>query len=86
MSKHKKNVGEYTDMKKLAEDIGDLHYETLEDFMGHLAVKFNKDASADSKRGRKELSIALRRAGHHVSTAWMNIRDAWSISKPFMKE
>lgn len=83
--KHKKTVEKYDgDLKQLAEDIGDLHYDALQDFMLDLAVKLNKDSKADEKRGRKQLSTALRRAGFNISTAAMNIREAWYISKPYM--
>lgn len=84
--KHKKNVEKYDgDLKQLAEDIGDLHYDALQWFMLDLAVKLQKDAEADKKRGRKKLSKSLYNASLKVSAAAMDIREAWYISKPYME-
>jgi hypothetical protein len=84
--KHLKSVGPYTDMKKLAKDIGDLHYETLEELFIELGVKLSKDADSDAERGRIKLSQSLEKASFRIGMAATNIRKAWHISKPFMEE
>lgn len=58
-SKHKKSVGPYTDMSELAEDIGNLHYETLSDLMVELSNKLERDGMSDKERGRPILSNHL---------------------------
>lgn len=86
MSKYKRNIGEYTDMEKLAEDIGDLHYETLSELFGHLARKLDKDSVNDATNGRIKLSHTLRDAATELHGVKMCISDTWDISKPFMKD
>ena len=84
--KHPRNVGEYTDMKKLAEDIGNLHYETLVDLMIHMADKLEDDANSDKDKGRRKLSHHLNEASLNIVNASSDIDEAWRISKPFMKD
>lgn len=85
-SKHKKSVGEYTDMKKLAEDIGDLHYETLAEFFVHLTEKFERDADKDYKAKRYKLATELYGAAEHTQHVGGFIGFAWEISEPYMKD
>lgn len=86
MSKHPKNIGEYTDMEKLAEDIGNLHYEQLGDLLSHLAKKLEKDGLSDKIKGRNKLAEELDAASEYMGYSALFIKDAWKISKPFMKE
>src|SRR3989304_4489734 len=59
-SKHKKTVEKYPgDLKSLAEDIGNLHYEYLTEFLTHLSWKLNSDADKDYNAGRTKLSWEL---------------------------
>lgn len=84
--KHKKSVGEYTNMKKLAEDIGDLHYESLGELFAHLSEKVTQDGEKDIEGGRKKLGETLLNLGWDISMAYIRVKKAWLISKPFMKE
>lgn len=84
-SRHKKEVAGVTDMKQLAEMIGDLHYETLSDFLLELAEKIYKDGQNDFLNGRRMLSNRLFEAQYNIAKAHEFINQAWEISKPFMK-
>lgn len=84
--KHPKSIGEYTNMSKLAEDIGDLHYEQLEILLVELARKIKSDGFKDMNRGRDKLSIELLEASSQISKASSCIGKALLISKPFMDE
>jgi len=84
-SKHKKDVAGITDMKVLAEMVGDLHYEALTDFMICLARKIDDDADVDFDAGRRKISAELYRVAFSIYDAKSAIQKAWEISKPFMK-
>ena len=58
-SQHKKEVAGISDMKQLAEMIGDLHYETLAEFLNALAEKLHNDYVKDDEAGRTELAKCL---------------------------
>lgn len=84
-SNHKKDLFGHTDMKEVAEAAGDLHYEPLSELYHHLAVKLNKDAKRDASDSKVNLSIELMNAAHYTELAYLNLRRAWQISKPFME-
>ncbi len=83
-SKHKKEVAGISDMKVLAEIIGDLHYETLYDFMIELQIKLLKDSINDERGGRIKLSYCLADCAASIGQAAFEMKEAWEISKPFM--
>jgi hypothetical protein len=85
-SKHKKEVAGISDMKVLAESIGDLHYETLAEFLLELSGKFLVDSGKDWAHDRLKLSKQLSKAHALLHQAYFNIHDAWEISKPFMQQ
>lgn len=62
-SKHKKDILGVTDMKDLAEMIGDLHYETLSEFLDKLSDKLYLDGAKDSAANRIKLGDMLHYAG-----------------------
>lgn len=84
--KHRKDVCEISDMKVLAEMIGDLHYETLDVFLDNLAVKLHRDGIKDFNAGRKELGNALQNTGLYIQKSRLYMGKAWQISKPFMNQ
>lgn len=85
-SKHKATVEKYDgDLKFLAEDIGDLKYDSLRDFLGYLSQKLEKDASKDRAGGREKLATSLDEASLRVLQAKIDIAESWVISEPFMK-
>lgn len=85
-SKHTKEVAGISDMKVLAEMVGDLHYETLAVFLERLVDKLYLDATKDQSNGRYKLSCELNHAANCIYYAHINIESAWEISKPFMEE
>jgi hypothetical protein len=84
-SKHKKEVEGISDMKKLAEIIGDLHYETLTELFRRLYEKLYSDAIKDEEAGRVKLADKLKDAAFEMRKAQHFIFEALEISKPFMK-
>lgn len=81
---HKQDLFGEPDMKKVAEAIGDLHYKTLAELLGRLAVKILQDCYRDKLGGRTQLSYALDDAAENIKDAALHIEQAWIISKPFM--
>lgn len=71
-------------MKKVAESIGDLHYEILAELLLQLHTKIGRDGQKDWDKGRFELAKSLLSAQTHLEIAYMKMRDAWQISKPYM--
>lgn len=83
-SRHSKQVGGFTDMKLLAEAIGELHYKTLAELFSHLASKLMVDAHNDALAGRTKLADQLHYTYHAIQIAHFGISNAWEISKPYM--
>lgn len=83
-SNHRKDVFGEHDMKKLAEEIGDLHYEALGEFLLRLKEKIQHDSTKDKEAGRYLLANKLWVASGGIYTAYVNVTIASSISKPFM--
>ncbi len=84
-SNHKKEVAGISDMRQLAEMIGDLHYKTLSDLLDCLGDKLWADASKDQGDGRSLLAGNLNCASVDIHRARYHIDKAWQISKPFME-
>jgi hypothetical protein len=85
--KHKKTVEKYSgSLEELVEDIGNLHYESLQDFLLLLSKKLNADAIKDTRAGRTKLALQLADASLEIEAAEKSIAKAWIISKPYMKE
>lgn len=82
---HVKEVAGINDMALLAEMVGDLHYETLADFLVELQCKFIRDAGKDEMAGRLKLAECLDEAAAHTNWVAAEIKNAWEISQPFMK-
>jgi hypothetical protein len=85
-SKHKKEVAGVSDMKVLAEMIGDLHYQSLSELLYHLSNKIYADGEKDFANGRTTLSHYLFEAQINIHLAYQKIEQAWKISKPFMNK
>lgn len=83
---HKKEIAGITDMKVLAEMIGDLHYETLMELFSDLTTKFKKDCISDADAGRGSLSNKLMRISKLFREVTIEAAEAWMISKPFMTD
>ena len=85
-SKHKPTVEKYDgDLKSLAEDIGDLRYDSLSEFLGYLSEKLKKDGHKDWDGKRTQLAASLLNASVNTDKLKENIDLAWKISEPYMK-
>ena len=84
-SNHKKDLFGHTDMKEVAEAIGDLHYEALDRLLYELHNKLWSDAANDRRNDKPKLAKRLTAAASLIGAADMEIREAWEISKPFME-
>jgi len=85
-SNHKKYLFGESDMKVVAEAIGDLNYESLSRLLFELQTKIHNDSMKYLKDEKFKLSHALHRASVHLWQASFEIESAWQISKPFMKD
>lgn len=83
-SRHTKEVAGITDMKLLAEKIGDLHYKTLSTLLYHLSDKLYADGLKDFNAGRTNLSNKLFEAQMSIQRSHQHIEQAWKVSQPFM--
>lgn len=84
-SNHTKEVAGITDMKLLAEKIGDLHYESLAQLFKHLGEKIDSDGKKDYNNNKLRLGNKLITAGFCIRASAIHINEAWQISKPFME-
>jgi hypothetical protein len=82
---HQDRVEQYPgDLAALAEDVGNLKYDALAEFLRLLSAKIDGDAAKDQARGRVRLAAALRSAAGRIGSAEVPVEHAWKISKPFM--
>ena len=84
--KNKHIIKSNTENKDLAEEIGDLYYDSLADFLKELSKKLEKDSIADMNRGRDKLANNLNQASKKILDASKEINEAWDICEPFMKK
>ena len=84
---HHDVVQNYTGtMAKLAEDIGNLRYDALAEFLRLLSAKVAQDGAKDAGRDRAQLASALQDSAAELAASADNIKKAWQIAKPFMPE
>ena len=84
--KHPTKISYEGSFEKLVEEIGDLRYDALADFLDLFSKKIFKDGEKDAERGRGKLSTSLFDASQSIDEARVNIERALKISKPFMQE
>jgi hypothetical protein len=84
--KHKINVEKYSgNLEELANDIGDLRYDSLKEFFSLLSKKIKSDAKKDKDGGRVQLSNWLTNLSESLKQAEKDTGVAWHISKKHMK-
>lgn len=84
--KHKRIVEKYNGtLDELANDIGDLHYESLETLFALISDKLERDAKKDLSNKRVKLSAELFGSSEYIKLSSVYIGEAWRISKPYMK-
>lgn len=74
------------ELEALAEEIGDLEYNSLSDFLESLAIKFLSDSEKNKKLNRSKLGLELEMASIYVRKASENIDNAYGLSKRFVEE
>ncbi|MEM7344288.1 MAG: hypothetical protein AAF485_08585 [Chloroflexota bacterium] len=72
-------------LQALAEDLGDLRYDTLTQFLNLLAEKLAHDAKKDQARQRDQLATALHSCSEKIEAAAADMDQAWKICKPYMQ-
>lgn len=83
-SKHKKEIAGISDMKELAEMIGDLHYDSLSTLLYYLSDKLFFDGKKDFDAGRIQLAEKLFEAQRTVHRSHQHIDKASKLCEPFM--
>ena len=83
---HKSHIEHYPDAKILAEEIGNLKYDSLANFFQELSNKFLRDAKADSYKGRKKLAKHLDALYSHSQSMKFEAEKLWEICEPYMRE
>jgi hypothetical protein len=66
-------------LQQLANDLGNLRYDSLAQFLHLLSDKIEQDGEADLGRNRPKLAGHLHRAAEEIARAWQ-------LCKPFMTE
>ena len=85
MSKHSKTLKNYPDsFEKLAEQLGDLTYDSLAEFLMFLSEKMERDSIADAQRKRVKLANELEETARLLKKASGHITTAWDICEPYM--
>jgi hypothetical protein len=85
-NKHPVKISYDGSLEKLAEEIGDLRYDVLINFLDLLSKKIYKDADKDGKKFRVKLSQSLFEACDSLDEARVHIEKALKISRPYMEE
>ncbi len=83
--KHKAWIENYDrDFTTLAEEIGDLRYDSLAEFLRLLARKIERDGIKDGSRGRLKLATALNEMQQSLEVGAVAADRAWKICVPYM--
>ena len=72
-------------LQELAAELGDLKYDALAEFLGHLSAKIQLDGDKDAGRRRHKLAHELHDCAKQLAGAQSSIERAWDICEPFMK-
>ena len=82
---HRNSIENYSgSLSGLADDVGNLKYDALAEFLRLLAAKIERDGSKDAARGRVRLSSALQNCAAQIAVSATEANEAWRIAKPFM--
>ncbi|BAY84099.1 hypothetical protein NIES267_35950 [Calothrix parasitica NIES-267] len=85
--KHKIYLEKYDgSLEELAEDIGNLRYDALAEFLKLLSDKINKDSESDLSRNRVKLAACLKECSLELNQASIAIDKAWEICEPYCQE
>jgi len=79
-------VPEYlSDLKKVAEDICDMPYDKVIEFLEHAERKLIRDANNDRKGGRLKLWILLTNSAFRIRETTREFEKVWEVCKKHMK-
>ena len=82
---HKTEMDHYDGgIPQLANDLGDLRYDALADFLRLLSAKLEMDGDKDQARDRVRLAKQLHQCASGLFAAASAIDRAWKISEPYM--
>lgn len=81
---HKSEVENYSgSMEELVEEIGNLKYDSLANFLDLLADKIHRDGKKDKERNRVKLANNLFHSAERIRESKEFIDKAWVICEPF---
>jgi len=83
--RHQRDLAGYPP-ESLATILGDLTYDGLAAYLEALAAKLERDAAADEGRRRPKLAARLGAAAAAQRQAAAEIRAAWEVCQPFMRD
>ena len=82
--KHKTYIEKYNgSLEALAEDIGNLRYDALAEFLKLLSDKIDRDGKSDLSRNRVKLAACLKECSLELNQASITIDKAWEICEPY---
>ena len=82
---HKEVVEKYDgSLEELANDIGNLRYDSLAEFLRHLSNKIHADSCNDFENCRFKLAQELKQCSYYIGLSKTYINEAWKISEPYM--
>lgn len=83
--KHPVEIEKYDgSLTDLAEDLGNLRYDALRDFLNQLAIKLYRDGMADFAADRRQLGEKLFLASISLEEVAELVHRAWVICEPRM--
>lgn len=84
---HPQNIKGYSgSLEELATAIGNLEYSSVELFLGELSKDIERQADADTRKGRRKLSGKLYDVARGLDYARRQMSEAWKICEPYMKD
>jgi hypothetical protein len=83
--KHKAWINNYeNNFEQLAEEIGNLRYDTLSNFLELLAIKIKKDGQKDESKGRNKLATLLYQTSDLLIESSETMLKTWNLCEPYM--
>lgn len=83
--KHPLEVEKYSGkLEDLADDVKNMRYDKVAEFLGYLAAQVKAEADKDSANNRSKLAARLYQASTYLSHSQEEIDYAWKICRPYM--
>jgi hypothetical protein len=70
-------------LQGLAEVIGNLRYDKLEEFLNYLSDKIEEDSKSDRRKGRNKLADQLETLSYYLAYSGVTTKKIWDICKSF---